>query len=80
MDDNEGQGSAGALDIGVGRFPVQTADQADAVVKKVIHYSSNSDSVKNDWRNMICFVADDWDDVFMSKTPIGLPSMILLII
>jgi hypothetical protein len=62
MDDNEGQGSAGALDIGVGRFPVQTADQASAAVKKVIHYSSNSDSVKNDWRNVICFVADDWDD------------------
>jgi len=62
MDDNEGQGSSGSLDIGVGRFPVQTTVQADAAVKKVIHYSSNSDSVRNDWRNMICFVADDWDD------------------
>jgi hypothetical protein len=62
MDDNEGQGSSGMLDIGVGRFPVQTTDQADAAVKKVIHYSTNSDSVRNDWRNMICFVADDWDD------------------
>jgi len=62
MDDNEGQGCIGALDIGVGRFPVQTVDQANTAVKKVIHYSSNSDSVRNDWRNMICFVADDWDD------------------
>ncbi len=61
MDDNEGQGTVGMLDIGIGRFPVQTADQADAAVKKVIHYCSGSDSVKNDWRNVICFVADDWD-------------------
>jgi hypothetical protein len=62
MDDNEGQGTLGTLDIGVGRFPVQTVDQANAAVKKVIHYSSNSDSVKNSWRNIICFVADDWDN------------------
>ncbi|MCX6243351.1 MAG: type IX secretion system sortase PorU [Bacteroidetes bacterium] len=62
LDDNEGQGSAGMLDIGVGRFPVQTTDQADAAVKKVMHYSSNTDSVKNDWRNVICFVADNGDD------------------
>ncbi len=62
MDDNEGEGSAGMLDIGVGRFPVQTVEQADAAVKKVTHYCSNSDSVKNDWRNIVCFVADDWDN------------------
>jgi hypothetical protein len=61
MDDTEGQGSSGTIDIGVGRFPVQTVDQADAAVKKVIHYCSNSDSVRNDWRNVICFVADDWE-------------------
>lgn len=67
MDDNEGQGSSGTIDIGVGRFPVQTSEQADAAVKKVIHYCSNSDSVKNDWRNMICFVADDWDDAYHEK-------------
>lgn len=62
MDPNEGQGSSGFLDIGVGRLPVQTSDQADAAVNKIIHYSSNSDSVKNDWRNIVCFVADDWDN------------------
>jgi len=61
MDDTEGQGSSGTIDIGVGRFPVQTVDQADAAVKKVIHYCANSDSVRNDWRNVICFVADDWE-------------------
>jgi len=62
LDDSEGQGANGALDVGVGRFPVQTVDQADAAVKKIEHYCSNSDTVKNDWRNVACFVAEDWDN------------------
>jgi hypothetical protein len=60
MADNAGQGCYGLLDIGVGRFPVQTGDQADAAVKKVMHYCSNSDSVMNDWRNVICFIGDEY--------------------
>ena len=59
MDDNEGQNVQVLLDIGVGRFPVQTTDQADAAVKKIMHYCSNTDSVMNDWRNVICFIADE---------------------
>lgn len=50
-----------SLQIGVGRFPVRTTADAEAAVRKVKHYVSPSDSVKNDWRNMICFVADDED-------------------
>ena len=60
MADNAGQNCSGLLDIGVGRFPVQTTDQADAAVKKIMHYCSNSDSVMNDWRNVICFIADEY--------------------
>lgn len=62
MDDSEGQGSAGEIDLGIGRFPVDSQEEADASVRKVIHYCSNSDSVKNDWRNVVCFVADDQDE------------------
>ena len=61
LDDGEGQGTSGFIDVGVGRFPVRTTDQADASVAKVIHYCSNSDTVKQDWRNLICFVAEDYD-------------------
>ncbi|MCX6248389.1 MAG: type IX secretion system sortase PorU [Bacteroidetes bacterium] len=61
MDHGEGQGAYGMLDIGVGRFPVQSVEQADAAVKKVMHYASSSDTVHNDWRNVICFVADNGD-------------------
>jgi len=62
MDDNEGQGSVGEVDLGVGRFPVDTPDEAKSAIEKVFHYCSNSDSVKNDWRNVVCFVADDQDE------------------
>ncbi len=64
----------GIPDLGIGRFPVSALDQARAMVDKVIHYStepgfietaqscpSNTCSVFGDWRNEICFVADDGD-------------------
>lgn len=50
------------LDIGIGRFPVQTVEQATVAVDKVIHYATNSPVVMKDWRNFICFVADDEDN------------------
>jgi hypothetical protein len=61
LEPNEGQGTAGSLDMGVGRLPVQTSEDAAAAVEKIVHYAANSDSVKNDWRNVLCFVADDED-------------------
>lgn len=62
LDNDEGQGATGALDMGVGRFPVQTVNEAEEAVAKIEHYCENSDTVKNDWRNIISFVADDWDN------------------
>lgn len=59
LDDNEGQNCAGILDIGIGRFPVVNALEAEAMVDKIIHYSINQPVVMDDWRNIICFVADD---------------------
>ena len=49
------------LDIGVGRFPVQTLEEAKIAVDKVINYSS-LDSF-GDWRLNICFVGDDNDEI-----------------
>ena len=58
--------------VGIGRFPVRTSQDASNAVDKIIHYSSNSDSVQSDWRNMITFVADDQDngggDTFMQDS------------
>ncbi len=61
LDENEGQGTGGSLDLGVGRFPVMNIEEATQAVNKILHYCSDSDSVKNDWRNVVCFVADDGD-------------------
>ena len=61
LDENEGQGTGGSLDLGVGRLPVMNITEATQAVDKILHYCSNSDSVKNDWRNVACFVADDGD-------------------
>ena len=61
LDDNEGQGTGGNLDLGVGRLPVMTIREATEAVDKILHYCSENDTVKNDWRNVVCFVADDGD-------------------
>ncbi len=47
------------LDLGVGRIPVKTADEAMAVYQKIRHY--NTVKNKGDWQNNIMFVADDQD-------------------
>ena len=64
MDPTEGTSiqsvGAGLLDIGIGRFPVNTPEEANQVVDKIIHYSSSRDCL-NDWRNLVAFVADDED-------------------
>ncbi len=59
---SEGQGANGNLVVGVGRFPVDNIEQATASVDKVIHYCSNNDTVKNDWRNVVTFVSDDQNE------------------
>ena len=59
MEDNEGLAANGSIDVGIGRFPVTTVEQATIMVDKIIHYSSVSDTILSDWRNRMTFVADD---------------------
>lgn len=64
MDDNEGEwdengGMDETSDIGVGRLPVQTAEQAQQMVDKIIRYTNNKSF--GSWRNEVCFIADDED-------------------
>jgi hypothetical protein len=58
--DNPGNTIAGNLTIGIGRFPVKTPEEAEAVVDKIINYDNNPD-VYRDWRNRLLFVGDDED-------------------
>jgi hypothetical protein len=62
MRDNEGNEANGSIEIGVGRFPVSTDEEAKLVVDKIIHYTSCTDTTLADWRNTITFVADDEND------------------
>ncbi len=46
------------LDLGVGRLPVKTIEEAKAVVDKLIEYDTEA---AGSWQNEILFVADDGD-------------------
>ncbi len=59
LDDNEGENAVGLIDIGIGRFPVSTAAHAQIAVDKCLFYATNSPTSTGDWRNKLCFVADD---------------------
>lgn len=59
LDSNEGEG-IGLLDIGVGRIPACTVEQADVFINKFITYTSTNNIA--DWQNMLCFAGDDEDN------------------
>lgn len=74
LDDAEGVYTNSLLDIGIGRFPVNTLEQAQIMVDKVNHYltpnnpnvasagcSNYSSNGSGDWRNIVCFISDDDD-------------------
>ncbi|WP_299993013.1 type IX secretion system sortase PorU [uncultured Bacteroides sp.] len=61
LDDEEGDDLTSAmLDIGIGRFPVRTADEAKAAVDKTIAYMENKQA--GPWKHTVCYVSDDGDD------------------
>ena len=58
---NKGSWEANDLmDIGVGRLPAKTQEEAKNMVDKIIHYNSSKLSL-NAWRNRYTFVADNGD-------------------
>ena len=61
MGEAQGQDATGRLDIGMGRFPVTTQEQATAIVEKIICYAQNNDTTLSSWRNTMTFIADDED-------------------
>lgn len=55
------------LCLGIGRFPIRTAEQATQMVDKVISYMENKNT--GSWKNNLCFMADDGSntDGFMTE-------------
>lgn len=65
FEDNEGEwqeNNAGnnSMEIGVGRLPVKSVDEAKNVVDKLIYYA-RTQRTAGSWRRKISFVADDGD-------------------
>lgn len=60
LDDNEGRDYLREkIDIGVGRIPVQTLNDANNVVNKIIAYMENKNA--GPWQNIISLLGDDGD-------------------
>ena len=65
LDDGEGHNDSemdsleGLLDIGVGRFPSKTSEEATLLVDKVVGYYDKKSF--GEWRNQICLIGDDED-------------------
>ncbi len=60
LDNGEGDNGyvlTGLLDIGIGRIPVSTVQEAENYISKINNYLNSSDF--GDWRNQLCFIADD---------------------
>ena len=49
------------LEIGIGRLPVKTVEEAKIVVNKIIRYETSPNAFGS-WRNNIVFIADDGDN------------------
>jgi hypothetical protein len=65
LDDNEGTWNEGGgqielLDIGIGRIPAHSPDDADIMVNKILNYSNQDHYGK--WRNRITLISDDEDE------------------
>ena len=67
LDDNEGENDPqGRLDIGVGRLPVESVDEARKTVDKLIRYIHNEQTGK--WKNQLVYLADDGENGLHTKT------------
>ncbi len=76
LDDGDIGPYGNMLDVGIGRIPAKTLEDAQAITTKIINYAANHDLASNtvscsnysssisnfgDWRNVLCFMADDND-------------------
>lgn len=58
MDENEGESCEGLVDLGVGRIPITTPEQGDAVVRKLMHYA-DPDANHGLWKNNHLLMSDN---------------------
>ena len=72
LDDNEGPHNRAyyaKMDIGVGRLPVESVEEAASTVDKLIGYMDNTQHGK--WKNQLMYLADDGDQGQHTETAEG---------
>jgi hypothetical protein len=75
LSDDEGSDDLdGDLELGIGRIPAQTLDQAMGVINKIINYDTNPETL-GDWRMRIGFSADDEDNEIHMKQADGIAQL-----
>ncbi|MDR1562490.1 MAG: type IX secretion system sortase PorU [Dysgonamonadaceae bacterium] len=63
LDDSEGRSnSSDALDIGIGRLPVSSINQASDAMNKILKYMDNNQH--GNWKSKIIFTADNTDSYY----------------
>ena len=62
----EGNSYKGQPDVAVGRLPIRTSDDAEALVNKIISYANNV--YAGSWQNEICMMGDDGNQNSHMKT------------
>lgn len=58
MDHNEGLNCSGRVDIGIGRLPVSTTDEAELALNKIRRYYDLAET-HGDWKTNVLFLSDD---------------------
>jgi hypothetical protein len=61
MDPEEGVDANGNIDLGVGRLPANSHEEAKLMVDKIESYMRMRPEIQGHWRNSLCFIADDED-------------------
>ncbi len=75
LDNNEGESMlSGYLDIGIGRFPVSSIQQATDVVNKIDKYLNEGDV--GSWKTKVTFLADDGDGNLHMRDADGLSTQV----
>ena len=73
LDNGEGEAD-GTEDIGIGRLPVSDTMQAGIVLAKIKKYLNPVNT--GDWKNVVCFTADDEDDNIHMTDAEGLAALL----
>lgn len=62
MDPEEGNDASGNVDLGIGRFAVNSPEEAKLMVDKVENYMRMTPETQGNWHNSLTFIADDEDN------------------